>query len=174
MAMFQDKLTRREYLYALWGSALVVLIGAVIGASYWYAQPRSRPISVANIEDVAVSIPVLRAVNRDVDVYLVRFDNEFRAWDAFSPTSGCRFIWVAFNRRFEDPCSGAKWCIDGTIADLRFKGATTLRGYETELPSDGQIRVYPLKSIAGVPLSPAAWVSNPMALQQAIVNCRLP
>jgi hypothetical protein len=158
----------------MWAGSLVILILAVSGVSYWYSRPRLRPVSVANIEDLEISVPALRAVNRDVDVYLVRFDNDLRAWDAFSPLSGCRFVWVAFNRRFEDPCSGAKWCIDGTIADLRFKDATTLRGYDTDLTPEGQIRVYPLKSIAGEPLSPDAWVSNPMALHEAIVECRQP
>jgi hypothetical protein len=172
--MLQEMLTRREFLYWLWAGSLIVLIVAVIGVSYWYSLPRSRPISVANIEDLEVGVPVLRGVNGDVDIYLVRFDNDFRAWDAFSSLSGCRYVWVAFNRRFEDPCSGAKWCADGTIADRRFKDATTLRGYQTDFTSEGQIRVYPLKSIAGVPLSPGAWVSNTMALQEATVECRWP
>lgn len=117
-------------------------------------------------------MPILRTVDRDIKVYLVRFDSALRAWDTSAPLSGCRFVWEAFKRRFEDPCSGAKWCINGTIADLRFKDTTTLRGYEIELTAEGQVRVYPLKPIAGTPLSPDVWVSDPMAYQQAIVERR--
>lgn len=129
---------------------------------------------MANIADLEPGEPMLRDVDSDLAVYLVQIDGEIRAWDASSPISRCTFVWVAINRRFEDPCSGAKWCIDGTIVDRRHKDATTLRSYETELNSVGEILVYPLKRIAGDPLLPDVWVSDPAALQEATVDCGLP
>ncbi len=158
----------------LWAAAFIVLIVSVAAVSYWYLRPHEQPVPVANIADLEPGDPILRDVDRDLRVYLVQIDGEIRAWDASSPISRCTFVWVAFNRRFIDPCSGAKWCIDGTIADRRHKDATTLRSYETELTSVGEILVYSLKGIAGEPLSPDAWVSDPAALQEATVDCRLP
>jgi hypothetical protein len=158
----------------LWAAAFIALIMSVAAVSYWYLRPHEEPVPVANIADLEPGDPILRGVDSDLTVYLVQIDSEIRAWDSSSPVSRCTFVWVAFNRRFEDPCSGAKWCIDGTIADRRHKDATTLRSYETELNSVGEILVYPLKGIAGEPLSPDAWVSDPAALQEATVDCRLP
>ncbi len=158
----------------LWAVAFIVLIVSVAAVSYWYLRPHEEPVPVANIADLEPGDPILRDVDSDLAVYLVQIDGEIRAWDASSPISRCTFVWVTFNRRFIDPCSGAKWCVDGTIADRRFKDATSLQSYDIDVRSNGQILVYPLKIIAGEPLSPDAWVSDPAALQEATVDCRLP
>ncbi len=158
----------------LWAATFIALIVSVAAVSYWYLRPHEEPVPVANDTDVETRVPLFRAIDDDLAIYIVRFDGELRAWDAASPVSNCRFSWVAINRRFEDPCSGAKWCIDGTIADRRFKDATSLQSYEIDVHSNGQILVYPLRAIAGEPLSPDLWVSNPMAVQEARVDCRLP
>ncbi len=157
----------------LWAAAFITLIVSVAAVSYWYLRPHEEPVPVANVTDLEASDPLFRAINANLAVYIVQFDGELRAWDAVSPVSTCRFGWVAINRRFEDPCSGAKWCIDGSIADRRFKDATSLQSYEIDVHSNGQILVYPLKIIAGEPLSPDLWVSNPMAVQEASVDCKL-
>ncbi len=172
--MTESSLSRREFLYILWAAAFIVLIVSVAAVSYWYLRPHEEPVPVANVTDLESSDPLFRAIDDDLAVYIVRFDGEPRAWDAVSPVSKCRFSWVVINHRFEDPCSGAKWCVDGTIADRRFRDATSLQSYEIEVHSDGQILVYPLKKIAGEPLSPDLWVSNPAAVQEARVDCGLP
>ncbi len=158
----------------LWAAAFIALIVSVAAVSYWYLRPHEEPVSVANVTDLEASDPLFRAIDADIAVYIVQFDGELRAWDAVSPVSKCRFSWVDINRRFEDPCSGAKWCIDGTIADRRFRNATSLQSYEIDIHSNGQIVVYPLKVIAGEPLAPDLWVSNPSAVQEARVDCGLP
>ncbi len=158
----------------LWAAAFIALIVGVAAVSHWYLRPHEEPVPVANIADLEPGDPKLRDLDSDLPVYLVQIDGEIRAWDASSPISRCTFVWVAFNRRFIDPCSGAKWCIDGTIADRRFKDATSLQSYEIDVKSSGEILVYPLKITAGEPLSPDLWVSNPGAVQEARVDCRLP
>ena len=167
-------LVRREFLYVLWAGALTAFIAGIVAITYWYVRPHARAVSVANVLDLEAGSPILRDVGGDLVVYLVRINGEIRAWDAASPLSRCRLIWVGFNQRFEDPCSGAKWCIDGSIADRRFRDATTLVGYETNLSSDGQVLVNSLKAIAGQPLSPDEWVADRRAVQEATVNCGRP
>ncbi len=158
----------------LWVAAFIALIVCVAAVTYWYLRPHQEPVPVANVTDLETRVPLFRAIYDDLAIYIVRFDGELTAWDAVSPVSNCRFIWVVINRRFEDPCSGAKWCIDGMIADRRFRDATSLQSYEIDVHSNGQILVYPLKIIAGEPLSPDLWVSNPAAVQEARVDCGLP
>ncbi len=172
--MPENSLSRREFLYILWAAAFIALIVSVAAVSYWYLRPHEEPVPVANVTDLEASDPLFRAIDADLAVYIVQFDGELRALDAVSPVSNCRFSWVPINRRFEDPCSGAKWCIDGTIADRRFKDATSLQSYEIDVHSNGQILVYPLKVTGGEPLSPDLWVSNPMAVQEARVDCSFP
>ena len=167
-------LSRREFLYLLWAAAFIVLAIGVTAVSFWYFRPHSRPVLVANIADLASANPLFREADPGLVVYVVQFEEQVRAWDAVSPLSGCGVIWVPINRRFEDPCSGAKWCLDGEIADRRFKKATSLRDYEIDVRSDGQILLYPLKRTSGEPLSPGLWVYDPMAVNNALVNCRLP
>ncbi len=158
----------------LWAAAFIALIIGAAAVSYWYLRPHEEPVPVANVTDLETRVPLFRAIDDDLAIYIVRFDGELRAWDAVSPVSKCRFSWVVINHRFEDPCSGAKWCVDGTIADRRFRDATSLQSYEIDVRSNGQILVDPLKIIAGEALSPDAWVSDPAALQEATVDCRLP
>lgn len=119
--MTEESLTRREFLYALWAAAFLTLMVGVIAVSYLYLRPHTEPVSVGNVADLEADDPLFSAVDADRAVYVVQLDGEIKAWDASSPVSGCRFSWVAFNHRFEEPCSGAKWCIDGTIADRRLK-----------------------------------------------------
>ena len=166
--------SRREFLYFLWAAAGIVLVIGVAAASYWYFGPHSRPVLIANVADLATANPLFRAAETDLVVYVVQVEGQVKAWDAVSPLSGCRFVWVPINRRFEDPCSGAKWCIDGEIADRRFKGATSLRGYDIDVKFNGQILLHPLARGAGEPLSPELWVSDSKALQEAVVECGLP
>ncbi len=158
----------------IWAAAFIALIVSVAAVSYWYLRPHEEPVPVANIADLEPGDPMLRGVDSDLAVYLVHIDGEIRAWDAISPRSQCRFSWVPINNRFVDPCSGEKWCMDGTIADRRFRDATSLQSYEIDVHSNGQILVYPLKKFAGEPLSPELWVSNPAAVQEARVDCGLP
>ena len=172
--MTEKILSRREFLNILWVIAFILLIITCVGVSYWYIIPRAEPVQVANIANLIPYHPVLRSMDSNLSIYLVQFDGELRAWDVGSPVSGCIFRWNGVNNRFEDPCSGAKWCIDGTIADRRIKDATSLQGYGIDVSSDGQILVDPQKVIRGEALPIELRVSDPMDFQHAREACLLP
>lgn len=174
IAMTSAQLTRREYLYYLWAAAAVILIVLALVISFYFIRPRQQPVAVANLADVEPGKPLFHPVDRNLAIYLVRTQDRLQVWDAVAPNSGCRIVWVAFNSRFEDPCSGAKWCADGTHADLRHGEATTLRRYEHEVTPEGEILVYPLRKIDGEPLATEMLAPYPRPFAEAIVECPSP
>ncbi len=169
--MAEGVLTRREYLYVLWAGAAIAVLGSAIGISYWYLQPARDPVPLGHIAEVSRKLPLYLPISSDLAVYLVELDGEYFAWDAISPRSKCRFSWVSINNRFEDPCSGEKWCMDGTIADRRFRDATTLFMYEIDILADGQMMLHPWNRVQGEPLPADSWISDPIAIAEATVHC---
>ena len=168
-------LTRREFLYILLGASMLIAALVALLVSGWFALPRNEPVRVASAEDVPSSRPLRVPVETDLVVYLHRTDSEIIVWDARAPIgSGCRIAWVMINDRFEDPCSGAKWCIDGSIADRRFENARSLTRVRSEVSPSGDILIYPLSRTPGTHLPPDQVVSDPMALQEARVDCPSP
>lgn len=147
---------------------LIVLLAAV---SFRFLLPHREPVRVASLGDLAEGKPLFRPIDRDLAVYLVRLGDKIQAWDAIVPISGCRIRWVAFNNRFEDPCSGAKWCIDGTFADLRHEEATTLRRYEVAVTDGGEIFIDPLSRIDGEPFPEELRVPYQRPFSGAIIDC---
>lgn len=150
------------------------MIVAIAAVTFIFLRPDPSPLAIAPIESIKDGAPELFVLDPPIEVYLLTLAGEVQAFSARSPTSGCRLVWVGINNRFEDPCSGAKWCIDGSVADRRFRNATALNRFKTELAPNGQILIYPLASIEGEPLSPEQWVSDSMDLEEAIVECPLP
>ena len=57
----------------------------------------------------------------DKRLWLVNFDGELLAFNprlvTFQGRRRCDVVWVPTNRRFEDPCSGAKLGLDGRWLD---------------------------------------------------------
>jgi hypothetical protein len=62
----------------------------------------------------------------------------------------CLIRWVPINNRFEDPCSGNKWCLDGTIADNRNGAERMLDRYRVDM--DGTVWLRPEQLATGMPM----------------------
>jgi hypothetical protein len=60
-------------------------------------------------------------------VWLTNIDGTIRVFDPLAtyltdkspPDTGCLYSWVEANMRFEDPCAGSKYLLDGTMVDIR-------------------------------------------------------
>ena len=148
-------LTRRErlayvFLAALAASALLICAG--LG---WAAVPRERRVRLGTVEEFPEGKPAHFALAEYPPVYGVRLAGTPVAWDARAPVEGrstrCRFVWVPTNNRFEDPCSGNKWCLDGTIADNRYGPSRTLDRYALIVDPDGQVWLRPDRVVLGSP-----------------------
>ncbi|MBP9502536.1 MAG: Rieske 2Fe-2S domain-containing protein [Candidatus Promineofilum sp.] len=128
-------ISRREFLYYIWGAsiALVTLQGA--GLLVWFLIPRFREgefggtftISVNDVPDINTT-PVNFAEGR---FWLVNLDSTqpndlmYQASDEPNPIQGvaaiykvcthlgCIYSWTPTNSRFECPCHGSKYRLDG-------------------------------------------------------------
>lgn len=128
-------ISRREFLYYIWGAsiALVALQGA--GLLVWFLIPRFREgefggTFTVSIDDVPPvnSSPINFAEGR---FWLVNLDSSqpnelmYQAQDEPNPIQGvaaiykvcthlgCIYSWTPTNNRFECPCHGSKYRLDG-------------------------------------------------------------
>lgn len=127
-------LTRREFLYYLWGASMAVFTAASVGATIWFVLPRFRegefggaftfPISELPPPDIA---PKEFAQGRFwlVNVGQLSLDDTrrpleyplnlgIRAIFKVCTHLGCLYKWNTINDRFECPCHGSKFLKMGT------------------------------------------------------------
>lgn len=130
-------LTRREFLYYLWGVSMAVFMAGSGGAAVWFMLPRFREGEFGGVFSVSLdSIPARGAPpngNSEGRFWLVNLgDNTLE--DQRQPEDyplqvgvkalymvcvhlGCLYRWVGTNDRFECPCHGSKYLLTGTRVD---------------------------------------------------------
>lgn len=129
-------LTRREFLYYIWGASIALVAVEFTGLLVWFMLPRFREGEFGGT--FKLSIDVLPEVNAppfnypDGRFWLVNVDNEViagceRMWQAVGESDisgaaaiykvcthlGCIYAWVDANNRYECPCHGSKYRLDG-------------------------------------------------------------
>ena len=133
-------------------AALGVFLIAVCGVVGWAIMPRERRLLLGAQAEFAVDKPQARALDPGIHLFVVNLRGQVIAWDAKAPvTKGtrCNYKWVPTNNRFEDPCSGSKWCLDGTVADDRYGPVRTLDQYRIKVDGSGNVWLYPGQKIQG-------------------------
>jgi cytochrome b6-f complex iron-sulfur subunit len=111
-------LTRREFLYYIWGASMALMTGQFVAATLWLSFPRFKegefggifPYSPADLPS-AGSAPVFVAsgrfhVSNTLKGLLVLY--------GVCTHLGCLPKWAATNERFECPCHGSKYRANGT------------------------------------------------------------
>lgn len=109
--------SRREFLYYIWGASIALLLGEAGAGLIWFALPRFREGTFGGIFNFPVDkIPLENAAPAQVP--------EGRFWVS-KPTEGlvvlfgvcthlgCLPKWSVTNHRFECPCHGSKYELDG-------------------------------------------------------------
>jgi cytochrome b6-f complex iron-sulfur subunit len=158
-----DGLTRREFLYYIWGASLALFTVELTGLTIWFLLPRFRegefggvfklPVDIlpdanAPPENFADGRFWLITVNttepNDLMCETVGDDGEIVGAAAIYKVCthlGCIYAWVPANDRFECPCHGSKYRLDGRRIQGpaprnldRFK-MTALDADETEIVS---------------------------------------
>jgi cytochrome b6-f complex iron-sulfur subunit len=128
-------ITRREFLYYVWGASIALVTLQAAGLLVWFLIPRFREGEFGG--DFSVSIDELPDINAepvnfaDGRFWLVNLDttqpNErmYQAPDEPAPIQGvaaiykvcthlgCIYSWTPANNRFECPCHGSKYRLDG-------------------------------------------------------------
>jgi len=109
--------TRREFLYYIWGASMALLLAESSGAIIWFALPRFRAGEFGGVFsfDPAVlppkaSDPVGLPAGK---FWMSNTDRGFYALSMVCTHLGCLFKWVPTNNRFECPCHGSKFAANG-------------------------------------------------------------
>lgn len=130
-------LTRREFLYYLWGSSMAVFLGGAGGVTVWFALPRFREGEFGGVFTVPVGeLPPRDAPPREFPegrFWLTNIgeetvndprqpedyplDSGVRVLYKVCVHLGCLYKWVPVNNRFECPCHGSKYLKTGTRID---------------------------------------------------------
>lgn len=128
-------ITRREFLYYIWGASIALFTAQSAGFLVWFLIPRFREgqfggkfvisrekLPTINSEPVDVPEGRFWLVNLDTDQENARMNT---AEDELRPIQGiaaiykvcthlgCIYSWTPANERFECPCHGSKYRLDG-------------------------------------------------------------
>jgi len=109
--------SRREFLYYIWGASIALLLGEVGAGLVWFALPRFKEGTFGGV----FNFPPDKVPDADKAPYNVA---DGRFWVSHPPTGlivlygvcphlGCLPKWSESNHRFECPCHGSKYQIDG-------------------------------------------------------------
>jgi cytochrome b6-f complex iron-sulfur subunit len=129
-------MTRREFLYYIWIASIAVFTAEFTGLFIWFALPRFQAGEFGGLFDVALTeVPPINdpPTNRaDGRFWIVNLDGSAEAENELmypAPDDrpikgvaaiykvcthlGCIYDWNAANNRFECPCHGSKYRLDG-------------------------------------------------------------
>ncbi len=109
--------SRREFLYYIWGASIALLLGEATAGLVWFALPRFKEGTFGGVFDFPPDkVPAVQTAPFH--------DSEGRFWVS-QPTAGlvvlyevcthlgCIPKWSESNFRFECPCHGSKYQLDG-------------------------------------------------------------
>lgn len=110
--------SRREFLYYIWGASLALMLTETAGALIWFALPRFRAGEyggVFNLDPASLptkgSSPVGFSAGK---FWISNTNNGLLALSMICTHLGCLFKWVEVDNRFECPCHGSQFQADGT------------------------------------------------------------
>jgi len=111
-------ISRREFLYYIWGASLALLTAESTGTIIWFSLPRFRAGQFGGVFtlDPAFLPPVgaKPAGNPAGKYWLTNTKDGLLALSMVCTHLGCLFKWNEANFRFECPCHGSKFEADGT------------------------------------------------------------
>lgn len=110
--------TRREFLYYIWGASIALFMGEAVAGFVWFALPRFKAGQFGGVFTYgAKDIPEVGAA--PLNIPSGRFwlsnpaDEGFVALYGVCTHLGCLPKWVDTNHRFECPCHGSKYELNG-------------------------------------------------------------
>ncbi|MFN8596613.1 MAG: Rieske 2Fe-2S domain-containing protein [Anaerolineae bacterium] len=126
-------ITRREFLNYVWGASMALFLAATGGAIYAFALPRFKEGEFGGQKTIGKVGEALPAPDSppvaypDVKVWLANIGPQEAAKGQGKQGLvalykvcvhlGCLYAWVDSNQRFECPCHGSKYHLDGTYIE---------------------------------------------------------
>jgi hypothetical protein len=113
------ELNRRESLYYLWLASIAILVFGLSAFLIWFTLPipRTQTPSIIISIDVEDVPPLGSAIGQNFFFLSHTDDDALIALDPIIPNVGCLIRWFPPNHRFEDPCHGVKFRLDGTLIE---------------------------------------------------------
>jgi cytochrome b6-f complex iron-sulfur subunit len=109
--------SRREFLYYIWGASIALLLGQATAGIIWFSLPRFREGTFGGIFDYPPDrIPAVGGapVNEPAGRFWVSQPEEgLVVLFGVCTHLGCLPKWVDANERFECPCHGSKYELNG-------------------------------------------------------------
>lgn len=112
-------LNRREFLFYIWGASMALATAAGGGAVVWFMLPRFREGEFGGTFTLT-SVPARDTdpVNNPIGKFwLTHGEKGLVALYKVCTHLGCLYAWVSNNHRFECPCHGSKYQLDGTYIE---------------------------------------------------------
>jgi cytochrome b6-f complex iron-sulfur subunit len=110
-------MSRREFLFYIWGASITLSLAGSAGAILWFAYPRFREGEFGGLFTVdAGAIPpvgVAPEEHADGRFWLVNTNQGVLALYKVCTHLGCLYKWTPSNNRFECPCHGSKYTREG-------------------------------------------------------------
>jgi cytochrome b6-f complex iron-sulfur subunit len=113
-----DAPSRREFMYYIWGASMALLLGEVTAGLIWFVFPRFKAGEFGGSFNYSGDvIPEAGAAPQwfpDGRFHISNTEAGLLALYGVCTHLGCLPKWVGSNNRFECPCHGSKYNIDGT------------------------------------------------------------
>lgn len=110
-------LSRREFLFYIWGASMAVAVSGTAGAILWYSYPRFRQGEFGGAFNLPVeAIPATTARPAEYAqgrFWLVNTSAGILALYKVCTHLGCLYKWADATGRFECPCHSSKYTRDG-------------------------------------------------------------
>jgi len=100
---------------AVFGASGILLCIAVIAALGWFASPRGENVSLGLVESYPPGDQPYDVTNNDMHLFVINTGASILVLDASSTRPICfaDVFWNPARERFEDPCHGAHYRLDG-------------------------------------------------------------
>ena len=164
--------SRREFLYYIWGASVVLLLGESTAGLVWFSLPRFREGEFGGVFNFpGEEVPAVDTSPTGIPegrLWLSNSDVGFLALYAVCTHLGCLPKWNLNNFRFECPCHGSRFEIDGDYIQGpaprgldRFATTVTFTDGSTATSTDGQPIDLNGRTVAAVSVNTGSRITGP-------------
>ena len=116
-----DAPSRREFLFYIWGASILLITGELTIGTLWFAFPRFKEGEFGGTFNFSPEeIPPMGVAPETVPAgrfHIANVEDGMYALYMVCTHLGCLPKWVPTNDRFECPCHGSKFQLDGTYIE---------------------------------------------------------
>lgn len=109
-----NRARRQEVAIYVFMAVLLFLLATGVGLAFQYTLPAPNLVRLGSLANFPPNATPYRIATQQAIVYVVNAGKELQILAAQDPHRwGCRILWDKSNHRFEDPCLGSKYALDG-------------------------------------------------------------